>query len=66
MARLGWSPDTFWRATPADLLLALEGLSSPARRRAPMGREELEVLRRRFPDRPLDAATASSDKPEPW
>lgn len=27
--RLGWTPDCFWRATPADLLLAL-GSADPA------------------------------------
>jgi hypothetical protein len=27
---LGWRPDEFWRATPADLAIVLEGLSDPA------------------------------------
>lgn len=30
-ARLGWAPDTFWAATPADLRLALGlGQAGPA------------------------------------
>jgi uncharacterized phage protein (TIGR02216 family) len=36
--RLGWTPDCFWRATPADLLLAL-GPTDPAN--APLTRTDL-------------------------
>lgn len=36
--RLGWTPDTFWQATPADLQLAL----GPTERvEAPLTRTEL-------------------------
>ena len=46
-ALLGWRPDEFWRATPAELARALE---------LPVGRIEgpdgqtIDELRRRFPD----------------
>lgn len=39
--RLGWSPGTFWQATPADLLLALGPAEAAA---APMTRTDLARL----------------------
>ncbi|RMF08903.1 MAG: phage tail assembly chaperone [Alphaproteobacteria bacterium] len=52
MGVLGWTPDTFWRATPTELMLAVEGLSGGAPPPpAPLSREEFEALRARFPDR---------------
>ncbi len=44
---LGWPPEQFWRATPAELQLALEGRfgSAPA-----LGRRELEQLRESLGD----------------
>jgi uncharacterized phage protein (TIGR02216 family) len=45
---LGWSPDSFWRATPAELRTALEALVGP--REQPLGRREMDALRERFPD----------------
>lgn len=45
---LGWTPDAFWRATPAELRSALEALAEP--RAAPLGRDEIERLMARFPD----------------
>jgi uncharacterized phage protein (TIGR02216 family) len=41
---LGWRPDEFWNATPAELALALQ---PPAE--GP-DREAIDELRRRFPD----------------
>lgn len=52
-ALLGWSPDQFWRATPAELgavLNALAGdalLSSP---QAPPSREHIAQMMEAFPD----------------
>lgn len=52
-ALLGWTPETFWRATPKEFaaaydgVLALKGLS----RKRPLTRGEFETLKRRFPDR---------------
>lgn len=46
-ALLGWRPDEFWRATPAELALALEPVTG--RVEAPDG-ETMDELRRRFPD----------------
>jgi uncharacterized phage protein (TIGR02216 family) len=43
---LGWRPDEFWDATPAELALALQ---VPATGEAP-DRNLIEELRRRFPD----------------
>lgn len=44
---LGWKPDDFWAATPAELALALQG--GPAVSEAP-DEATIEALRRRFPD----------------
>jgi uncharacterized phage protein (TIGR02216 family) len=46
-AVLGWRPDEFWRATPAELGLALE---PPGTVEEPPERAAIEELRRRFPD----------------
>ena len=48
-ALLGWRPDEFWRATPAELaavLVALTGGGSTA----PVTRDELARLKEMFPD----------------
>lgn len=45
---LGWSPDQFWSATPAELRLAIEGRLGSAP--ATLGTAELERLMREFPD----------------
>jgi len=45
---LGWSPDAFWRATPAELRTALEALTGPET--AAIGRDEMAALMERFPD----------------
>lgn len=44
---LGWRPDEFWNATPAELALALRMPGTEAE--AP-NRATIEDLRRRFPD----------------
>ena len=44
---LGWRPDEFWNATPAELALALRMPGAEAE--AP-DRATIEDLRRRFPD----------------
>lgn len=48
-AVLGWSPDQFWRATPAELgavLQALAGDVAPP----PLTREDIAHLMEAFPD----------------
>lgn len=44
---LGWRPDEFWSATPAELALALQ---APAEANEALDRATIEELRRRFPD----------------
>lgn len=44
---LGWRPDEFWNATPAELALALE---PPASVGNPPDLSTIEELKRRFPD----------------
>jgi hypothetical protein len=45
---LGWSPDEFWQATVADLLLALDARAGPDR--ACGSRADLARLLQEFPD----------------
>ncbi len=42
---LGWRPDEFWAATPAELAAVLASDAAPAS--APLGREELARLMER-------------------
>jgi uncharacterized phage protein (TIGR02216 family) len=44
---LGWRPDEFWNATPAELALALHAPAEAAER---PDKTTIEALRRRFPD----------------
>ena len=46
-AFLGWRPDEFWGATPAELALALQ---TPADMAEAPGPNLIEELKRRFPD----------------
>jgi uncharacterized phage protein (TIGR02216 family) len=47
-ALLGWRPDEFWRATPAELAAVLAALTASGS--APLSRAELARLKERFPD----------------
>jgi len=44
---LGWRPDEFWNATPAELALALQ---APIAAGNPVDVATIDELRRRFPD----------------
>ncbi len=44
---LGWRPDEFWAATPAELALALE---PPGDAGEPVDPATIDELKRRFPD----------------
>jgi hypothetical protein len=44
---LGWKPEEFWNATPAELALVLLG---PNRSAEPPDPKIIEILRQRFPD----------------
>ena len=48
-ALLGWRPDEFWRATPAELAAVLAALTGGGSV-APMTGDELARLKERFPD----------------
>ena len=53
---LRWPPEVFWAATPADLYLALQGVTGRGLKAAdssPLSRAELEDLCALFPDRPV-------------
>jgi uncharacterized phage protein (TIGR02216 family) len=45
---LGWRPDEFWSATPAELALALTIADAAAE---PPDEQRIEALRLRFPDK---------------
>jgi uncharacterized phage protein (TIGR02216 family) len=47
-ALLGWRPDEFWSATPAELGAVLEAMAGPDQ--APASRSDLARLMERFPD----------------
>jgi uncharacterized phage protein (TIGR02216 family) len=47
-ALLGWRPEEFWSATPAELAAVLEAMAGPAEAGASRG--DLERLMERFPD----------------
>ncbi len=51
---LGWTPETFWAATPAEFWTAWDGwrarFSAPGA--APLVRPDLDRLMARFPDGP--------------
>ena len=49
-AALGWSPDTFWRATPADLAAVVAVLSNDGEMVPPPDRATLTKLQEAFPD----------------
>jgi uncharacterized phage protein (TIGR02216 family) len=47
-ALLGWRPEDFWRATPAELGAVLGAMLGPREEAA--GRSDLDRLMERFPD----------------
>ena len=47
-ALLGWRPEEFWRATPAELAGVLGALAGGGA--SPVTRDELARLKERFPD----------------
>ena len=44
---LGWSPDTFWNATPAELC---DALMPPGEAGEPPSKAAIDALMTRFPD----------------
>lgn len=49
-AALGWRPEEFWRATPAELAAVIEAFAGAAHSEEPASRADLEGLERMFPD----------------
>lgn len=50
---LGWPPESFWRATPAEFWIAVAGwkrVNGLAGAAEPLSRDELASLCMRFPD----------------
>lgn len=54
-------PRAFWAMTPKELEAALRAVLGPARGDAPLARNELAGLMRRFPDRPADRSEYAKD-----
>ena len=50
---LGWTPEIFWAATPAEFWAAWDGWHQPFQPSgsAPLGRKETASLLKTFPDR---------------
>jgi uncharacterized phage protein (TIGR02216 family) len=46
---LRWPPESFWRATPRELMAAVEGLTGRAAV-TPVGAADLDRLMRAYPD----------------
>ncbi|WP_321327070.1 phage tail assembly chaperone [uncultured Parasphingorhabdus sp.] len=49
-AVLGWTPDQFWHATPAELATIFAVFAGRGPGQAPLGTEQLEKLKETFPD----------------
>lgn len=49
-AVLGWSPDAFWRATPAELLTVVRALAGSPEEAGPPDAALVAAMRERFPD----------------
>ena len=49
-AVLGWRPDDFWAATPSELAAVLEALCGASGEAEAASRDDLERLKRMFPD----------------
>jgi uncharacterized phage protein (TIGR02216 family) len=49
-ALLGWSPDEFWRATPAELAAVLKAAAGAGGGVSSADCADLDRLRRMFPD----------------
>ncbi|WP_299328672.1 phage tail assembly chaperone [Parasphingopyxis sp.] len=49
-AMLGWRPDDFWAATPAELATILQVFSDDAPDGVPAARSDLSALMEQFPD----------------
>jgi hypothetical protein len=49
-ALAGWTPDTFWRATPAELEAVLVVLVGDHATSAPPAADVIAMLKERFPD----------------
>jgi uncharacterized phage protein (TIGR02216 family) len=50
---LGWTPEQFWNATPAELAVIFSVFSEIApghQNQAPLGTQQLEKLKETFPD----------------
>ena len=49
-AVLGWSPDAFWRATPAEMAAVVAALTGAAGGESPPDADVIARMREAFPD----------------
>lgn len=49
-AALGWSPDAFWRATPAELRAVVEAVRGEGGATSPPDPATIAAMREAFPD----------------
>ncbi|WP_445191764.1 phage tail assembly chaperone [Sphingomonas sp. Tas61C01] len=49
-AVLGWTPDAFWRATPAELAAVAAAITGEAGGQAPPARATIARMREAYPD----------------
>ena len=50
MLLFGWTPDTFWAATPGDLEMLLHAMTGPAADAAPLDGTAMRAMMEAFPD----------------
>ena len=50
MLLFGWTPDTFWAATPADVEMVLRAMTGPAGDTPPLGSAAMKAMMEAFPD----------------
>lgn len=62
-ALLGWRPDEFWRATPAELGAVLDALAGADPDPPSLSRDDLERLRETYPDESADEREAQPIEP---
>ncbi|TPW29826.1 phage tail assembly chaperone [Martelella alba] len=42
--KIGWTPATFWAATPAELVMAIDGVTGKASSPSPVSRDRIRAI----------------------